>query len=233
MLPVSIPLSPFSLSPFSIPLFRYLATSAGVPVDDFVSPFTITSGSIGDIVCEIPWSRLSSRSVEVKIRDLFLVLETTEPPSKKKGGASSFDEGDEFPSSSSSSPSSEQLRANNSRHERSRAMDEANKSRLQKLAITGASIWDDEDATGSRSTGGFGQRLAKRVLENVEISVENVHIRVQNKSGVEGSVGFTLKSFKVRRARCCPNEWSLSRPSLSFHQHPLPLFVFFFFFFFF
>ena len=35
-------------------------------------PLRVISGSVGSVVCEVPWTRLGSRSVKVTVRDLFL-----------------------------------------------------------------------------------------------------------------------------------------------------------------
>ena len=147
-------------------------------------PITILNGSIGSITCEIPWTRLSSRSVKVSVKDIFLLATTT--------AASA-------PSSNQNSPTSPTSNSS----QRATALATTNASRLKTRALTESEIWGDSTASTSsnKAPDSFGSRLVTRILENLDIDISNIHLRIQNPSSPSNAspcaIGVTLQHFKI------------------------------------
>ena len=132
----------------------------------------MTQGSIELVLVEIPWSRLSSKSVKVSIKGVHVRLE-------------SVNDGKDSPSSTIPLQSASSL------------LIAQNSSRLKTRLLTHSPIFDDEKSLSTDTTdNSFGARLVRRVLENLDVSVLDVSLSVltQRPTGSH-SFGVSLHSL--------------------------------------
>lgn len=106
-------------------------------------PFTVVGGSLGEVLVEIPWTKLSSKSVKVKISSLTIIAETA---------------------STSSNPSNPTaLHLNPNSLVRQSMLTSQNQTRLKTRQLTHSDLWDTEGREESADS--FGSRLVQRIIE--------------------------------------------------------------------
>ncbi|GMH72961.1 hypothetical protein TrLO_g14104 [Triparma laevis f. longispina] len=139
-------------------------------------PFTVVGGSLGEVLVEIPWTKLSSKSVKVKISSLTIIAETA---------------------STSSNPSNPTaLHLNPNSLVRQSMLTSQNQTRLKTRQLTHSDLWDTEGREESADS--FGSRLVQRIIENLDVDVADVNIQIINESGVNKSrTGISLKNFNL------------------------------------
>eukprot|EP00536_Pseudo-nitzschia_multiseries_P011592 jgi/Psemu1/206332/e_gw1.405.38.1 len=148
-------------------------------------PFKVISGRFESFQVDVPWTQLTSRSVTMRARGLSVIVEPLDRSS------SQFFDDDE--------PTDHDMirRVEKQRELREHQIEESNTYRLQAYELRKiAFAADDDDASdGNEGTGStFAQRLARRIVENIQIEISDVHISMRNE---DGAVGIVLESLKL------------------------------------
>mmetsp|Transcript_15183 Transcript_15183/g.28285 ORF Transcript_15183/g.28285 Transcript_15183/m.28285 type:complete len:2956 (+) Transcript_15183:251-9118(+) len=141
-------------------------------------PFQVTGGSLGEVLVEIPWTKLSSKSVKVQISSLTILVETT---------SSSPSDAPEYSASERQNPLIRQTNVTAKNH-----------TRLKTRQLTHSDLWDGDNEEQEEASDSFGSRLVQRIIENLSISISDVNVEIINDSHKHKSrTGFSLKSFNL------------------------------------
>ena len=139
-------------------------------------PFRVSGGRFDSLKIDVPWARISSRSVVFRAKGLKIVLE----PCHRKSG-------DPLKSILSEEKIVEQL--SNARFHSIKLYDDYRRQAeaLKKLAV-------DPDDAQSASQASFSARLVRRIVENLQVEIEDVHIVFRNHAC---SAGVILRSLSL------------------------------------
>lgn len=147
-------------------------------------PFRVTSGKFNSFQVDVPWANLMSRPVVMRAKGLAVEVE----PFDRTASADFLYAYSE----------SEAIRAKKIEEHRVKSIQLADDYRkqanvLRKLA--GEDLERSNKAASSTTTGAtFAARLVRRIIENVQIEISDVHISLK---GTEGSAGVVLKSLQL------------------------------------
>ncbi|CAJ1901189.1 unnamed protein product [Cylindrotheca closterium] len=135
-------------------------------------PFKVVSGSFEAFQVEVPWSHLASQPVILRARGLRVIVQ----PHNRKAKAKTF-----YANGSMSLA--------NARRQRDTSVEYANKYREQTNAVKKIT---ESDPNSNQST--FGSRLVRRIIENIQVEISDVHISLTDE---EGSAGVVLNSLSL------------------------------------
>ena len=127
-------------------------------------PFRVTGGYLESVHVEVPWSRISSRPVVFRVKGLQVVVE----PHQRRSTSTA-----ENAIATAAVDRAKSIQV----HERFRSQATA----LKTLANNG-----DQES--------FGERLIRRIVENMQIEIQGVHIGFQ---GCNASAGIVLSSLSL------------------------------------
>ncbi|ANB14494.1 membrane morphogenesis protein VPS13 [Sugiyamaella lignohabitans] len=144
----------------------------------FKLPLNVLEGHLGELVLQIPWSNLKNQPVKVVIQDVFLLAEP-------------------------------RLDEDYDPEEESRREQELKKERLERLELleksTPSQGYSQQDVQKNQS---FTESLINKTIENLQITIRNIHIRYEDQTSVPGhpfSLGFTLEELS---ALSTDDEWN-------------------------
>ena len=147
--------------------------------------FSVVAGSCGSVNVNVPWSRISSKSVEIKLKNLVLCV-TTGTVNQGNGNGN----GDSNNSNSKASRE-DVLAKENKKRLMNRALLQGMNS-MDEASSSSSSSPSSSSSSSSKAT--FAERLIRRIIENLHIEVENIHIRFLSTGS---STGIFLKSFAL------------------------------------
>lgn len=139
-------------------------------------PFRVSGGRFESLKIDVPWARISSRSVVFRAKGLKIVLE----PCHRKSG------------DPLNSALSEEKRLEKWKEDRVQAIKLYDDYRKQGNAIK--KLTSDPDDTQSAEQASFTSRLVRRIVENLQVEIEDVHIVFRNHTS---SAGVILQSLSL------------------------------------
>ena len=139
-------------------------------------PFRVSGGRFDSLKIDVPWARISSRSVVFRAKGLMIVLE----PCHRKSG-------DPFKSALSEKKREQKLREDRVHSIKLYDNYRRQANALKKLAV-------DPDDTRSADQASFSARLVRRIVENLQVEIEDVHIVFRNNAC---SGGLKLQSLTL------------------------------------
>ncbi|KAG9314366.1 N-terminal region of Chorein, a TM vesicle-mediated sorter-domain-containing protein [Chiua virens] len=145
-------------------------------LDKFRLPVDVLEGYLGTFTLSLYWMNLGSRPVEILIEDVYLLV---------------------VPSSQADiDPEEEERRAQAAKQERLESAD--------LLHMRGQAEVSSADT--SPQSQGLWASLTAKIINNVQVTVKNIHIRYEDKLSVPGhpfAAGITLASFAIRSVNEC------------------------------
>jgi Vacuolar sorting-associated protein 13, N-terminal/Repeating coiled region of VPS13/N-terminal region of Chorein or VPS13 len=144
-------------------------------------PFRVSSGSFGSFQIDVPWSRLMSQPVVLRAHGLTISVAAYE-----RHAATGSDAGGRPSSDTDLKRQKKILEA------RIKSILSANEVRLRKRAVAQLANLDLEASKNTSGNSSFSSRLVRRIIENIQVEVNDVHISLE--SG-ECSAGIVLESL--------------------------------------
>ncbi|CAO3579446.1 unnamed protein product [Absidia cylindrospora] len=141
-------------------------------LDNLRLPIDVIEGNLGELTLSIPWSNLKTKPVKVHIRNVYLLA----------------------------APKTETTVTLKDEEERAQQMKQQ---KLEAAELFEASKHDSKSKDGndsSSNSGGFVHQLTTKVIDNLQLSFENIHIRYEDQvSCVDQpfAVGITLKELSA------------------------------------
>jgi len=145
-------------------------------------PFRVTGGSFGSFEVDVPWARITSRPVVLRATGLKVFVEPHDRLAKLDRLASKVN--------------SEQSRIQKSKRDRAKSIKVNDEYRKQSNALRKLVNVDDgsNNLKDERSNDSFGGRLVRRIAENLQVEIEDVHISL---IGCDGAAGVVLASLSL------------------------------------
>lgn len=145
-------------------------------------PFQVLYGRFESLEVSVPWAQITSRPVVLRAKGLRIEVE----PVDRRTQVNQLDE----------TIDDDIVRAKRIRDNRDQILEASNKYRLQayamkKIALAEAEAESDPNST-NKST--FTSRLVRRIIENIQIEIEDVHVSLADS---DGSAGVVLESLKL------------------------------------
>jgi hypothetical protein len=139
-------------------------------------PFRVRSGHFESLQIDVPWARITSRSVVFRAQGLHIQLE----PCHRKSVNPLV----------TSSPYDEEKRVEKLNEDRVHSIKLYDDYRKQANAIKKLAQVDDDGQASkdSSTTSSFGSRLVRRIVENLQVEIEQVHISFRNHACSAGVV---------------------------------------------
>jgi vacuolar protein sorting-associated protein 13A/C len=144
-------------------------------------PFRVTAGHFNSFQVDVPWAHIMSQPVVMRAKGLKISVEPHDR-TKEVGKPSIY------------SVESESVLAEKIREHRLKSIDTAEDYRNQANILRKLAEQDLEDSTQSQSTASFGTRLFRRIVENIQLEITDVHINLESS---EGSAGVVLESLQL------------------------------------
>ncbi|VEU43387.1 unnamed protein product [Pseudo-nitzschia multistriata] len=145
-------------------------------------PFKVVSGHFELFEVVVPWNKITSKSVILQARGLSVVVEPLD-----RGSPQAFDD-DEMAESDVDKNSKRVARQHELRKEQ---IEESDKYRVQAYALKKIALKPEENEE-NKST--FAQRLAYKIIQNIQIEISEVHISLRS---ADGAMGVVLNSVKL------------------------------------
>lgn len=143
-------------------------------------PLEVISGQFESLEVDVPWASLTSRSVVLRATGLQVHVR----PYDRLATTDHLH----------ASVTSEEARATRIRTAREQSIQLSEKYRQQAAAVRKLAV--DNNNTGNELTkqSSFSSRLVRRILENIQIEIQNVHISLTD---AEGSAGVVLETLSL------------------------------------
>jgi hypothetical protein len=142
-------------------------------------PFKVVSGGFEELQVDVPWAQLTGRSVVVRASGLKVFVE----PYDRLSQADHLQ----------AVVASEEKRAAKIREARTQNIQTSDNYRLQANAVRKLAL-ADEGAGNDANKSTFGSRLVRRMIENVQIEISDVHVSLAD---AKGSAGVVLESLSL------------------------------------
>ncbi|KAI9034346.1 hypothetical protein DFJ74DRAFT_600747 [Hyaloraphidium curvatum] len=142
-------------------------------LDKFNLPIDVVEGYLGELKLVIPWSDLSGSSVRVQVKDLYVLA------------------GPKAESEARYDPVLEEERLQKAKMDKLATFDE-----LLISTVTG----DKQDQASQVQQESFVSSLVRKIVNNLEVTIENIHIRYEDKTSNAShpfAVGFTLSTLSA------------------------------------
>jgi hypothetical protein len=145
-------------------------------------PFKVVSGSFEGLEIDVPWSALMSRPVILRARGLKVFIE----PCDRLAQADHL----------LAVVANEEKRAAKIREARKQSIEQSDKYRLHANAMRKLAEADLEASGkgGKHTSSSFSSRLVRRIIENIQIEVSDVHVCLND---MDGSAGVVLNSLSL------------------------------------
>ncbi|KAL3664817.1 hypothetical protein V7S43_009997 [Phytophthora oleae] len=159
----------------------------GAALDKFQLPMKMKSGSVGKLSIKVPWKKLTSQAVKIKIEDVFLVVEPTDQDEIKN------DEDDD----------SYALRTRWAKQQEVRMLELLENVKNDGSSLTTSEHEGDPGAADSDPTASWGYRkkILNTILDNVSFEFTNIHIRYEDSKHLASSIplalGLTIDSIVI------------------------------------
>ena len=135
-------------------------------------PVNVRLGRIDQLDIKVPWSSLGSEPVQVTARNLFVLADMSQ--------ASAHDD------------------ATGIKKKMSRVLAKRRRLKLSEVFLRDSSSENEEDASAASQSEGFVARLLTKVVDNLQLTVENVHMRLEYAPpGRDPSLGMTLSNLSI------------------------------------
>jgi hypothetical protein len=149
-------------------------------------PFRVVSGGFGNFQVDVPWSRITSQPVVLRANSLSVVMEPFDRISHADHLA--IDEKSEERRIQKIQKQREQnLKAHDEYRQRANA--------LRKLAADDVLRDEGSDDDKQQHKAGFGERLVRRIIENLQVDINDVHISLKGSGSSAGVVLGSLSLF--------------------------------------
>ena len=156
-------------------------------LDSLDLPITIEQGILGNLTMQVPWSRLKSSPVKIEIEDIYLLI--------RPNSWENYDPTDAFE------------REFNRKMNKLEELELINQS-SSSLAETNAEDTNKDTAASDKNTDGFTTSLINKIVDNVQVSIKNIHIRYEDFDSVfsrdQTSIGIFLQNLS---ATTCNENW--------------------------
>lgn len=180
-------------------------------------PFRIVSGSFDSLRVDVPWARITSKPVVLRAKGLTATIEpfdhlsgnfttrTRDEKSKRRGKKKKKGDVD-FYSAYELEDDLDQVKLADSKKidERMQALDlaEETRQRINAIKRLGDDFDEDEDLmmqndadqTRNTSSAGFKARLVRRVIENLQLEIDDIHFQLK---GQGCDIGASLERFSI------------------------------------
>jgi len=148
-------------------------------------PFKVLSGRFESFQVDVPWSQIMSRPVVLRADGLKVVVE---PHNRAESESFLY-----------AVKESDPARAKKIDENRTKSLDSADEYRRQANALRKLAQQDLDNEnlkSGSKasSSSSFGARLVRRIIENIQVEISNVHVSLH---GSSGSAGTLLQSLTL------------------------------------
>eukprot|EP00644_Phytophthora_capsici_P011344 jgi/Phyca11/16251/fgenesh1_pg.PHYCAscaffold_18_\ len=159
----------------------------GAALDKFQLPMKMKSGSVGKLSIKVPWKKLTSQAVKIKIEDVFLVVEPTDQDEVKN------DEDDD----------SYALRTRWAKQQEVRMLELLENVKNDGGSSTASEHEGDPGAADSDPTASWGYRkkILNTIMDNVSFEFTNIHIRYEDSKHLASSIplalGLTIDSIVI------------------------------------
>lgn len=147
-------------------------------------PFRVISGSFGSVSIDVPWSRLMSQPVVMRAHGLNISVEIFE-----RNATESFD--------NSKSMLDDFKREKKVLESRIKSILLANDGRLRKRAVAELTNLDMDTSKNTSGNSSFSSRLVRRIIENIQVEVNDVHISLETAEGTAGILMDSLTLFTI------------------------------------
>lgn len=150
-------------------------------------PFKILSGHFESFQVDVPWAHITSRPVVLRARGFSIEVEPIDRNAQARDVAAA-------------AADDEITRTAKLREAREALLDTTNKFRLQAYAVRKIALANEAEEDGSSSLNdksaksSFSSRLVRRILENIQIEIQDVHVTL---SDDDGSAGVVLESLSL------------------------------------
>lgn len=128
---------------------------------NLAAPFRVVEGSFESLKVEVPWSKLSRSSVVFRAKCLHIKLQLHD-----------FLAG--------VGQQSNELNPTKEMEARQLSIEDAEKGRTRTIALMKLATGEDGFETNSNEKDGFGARLLRRVIENLQIEVSDIKIELMS-----------------------------------------------------
>ncbi|GMF24638.1 unnamed protein product [Phytophthora fragariaefolia] len=161
----------------------------GAALDKFKLPMKMKSGSVGRLSIKVPWKRLTSQAVKIKVEDVFLVVEPTD-----QDEARTTEEDDD----------SYALRTRWAKQQEVRMFE-----LLETVKNDGSTASESEgDGTNASAVDsdptaswGYRKKILNTILDNVSFEFSNIHVRYEDSKHLASSIplalGLTIDSIVI------------------------------------
>jgi vacuolar protein sorting-associated protein 13A/C len=148
-------------------------------------PFKVLSGRFESFQVDVPWSKISSSPVVLRARGLSVMVEPLD-----RSSSQFFDDDD----TAEHDLIRNMKRAAKQKELREEQVDESNTYRLQAYALKKIALAAEKDNANDGDTSTFASRLSRRIMENIQIEISDVHVSLRNE---DGAAGVVLESLKL------------------------------------
>ncbi|KAE9016667.1 hypothetical protein PF004_g7155 [Phytophthora fragariae] len=161
----------------------------GAALDKFQLPMKMKSGSVGRLSIKVPWKRLTSQAVKIKVEDVILVVEPTDQDEARRN-----EEDDD----------SYTLRTRWAKQQEVRMLE-----LLETVKNDGSTSSSEADADGGAGAAdsdptaswGYRKKILNTILDNVSFEFSNIHIRYEDSKHLASSIplalGLTIDSIVI------------------------------------
>ena len=165
---------------------------------NLASPFRVTEGRFEKVQLDVPWTNLSSKPVIFRAKGLYVWMEPHDFLKDDTYGKGPVPPGNRGGEGKESSPKKNQSKAEKERMDSIARAETARKSanavrmaweEKVDYSIDGDSIAQESSSSQNSS---FLSRLVRRIIENLQLEIEDVHLAVR---GCECAAGVVLRSL--------------------------------------
>ena len=147
---------------------------------NFAIPFRVTGGRFGSFEVDVPWARITSRPVVLRAKGLEVFVEVYDRVANLDHLTAVV--------------SNEQKRIQHAKAYRSKSINVSDDYRKQSNTLRKLADVDDGEKDSKDGKGSFGGRLVRRIAENLQVEIDDVHISLK---GCESAAGVVLASLSL------------------------------------
>ncbi|OWZ18177.1 hypothetical protein PHMEG_0007780 [Phytophthora megakarya] len=158
----------------------------GAALEKFQLPMKMKSGSVGKLSIKVPWKKLTSQAVQIKIEDVFLVVEPTDQDDAKKEDDDSY-----------------LLRTRWAKQQEVRMLEllETVKNDGSSSSVNLSEHEDGAAESDPTASWGYRKKILNTIMDNVSFEFSNIHIRYEDSKHLASSVplalGLTIDSIVI------------------------------------
>ncbi|KAG7361574.1 vacuolar sorting-associated protein 13, N-terminal domain containing protein [Nitzschia inconspicua] len=147
-------------------------------------PFRVLSGRFESFQVDVPWAHITSRPVVLRARGLSVEVEPVDLSELRNVDTLHMDAAGE----------EDFVLLNKLKEAREHSLEMADQYRIQAYNMRKIALAEEEHDSGGKSNGTFTSRLVRRIIENIQIEIKDVHISLTDP---DGSVGACLESLRL------------------------------------